>query len=292
MINETTVKTFLAIAKLGSFTAAGKQLYLSQQAVSKQIAKMEQDLNCTLFHRDRGKLTMTGSGRIYYEAFQKIADIYTEARIEADKKAGSWDHTLFIGVPEMLDLRHATQKLNSVFSGKYPEVKISFRSEPHWLLLERLERGELDMVFTFSREVELLKWPKAVFIEQLQELLVIAADHPKALPDADYMDFIDETVFYTPVPQDADEDIRGHMDVLHYPTTHLVPTDNIMSSCANVEQGQGIAFMLDKCRLIQSDVFRTYPTNVVDGLVLAYRPDLKKRCARTYIKIAKDVFES
>lgn len=290
MVNESTVKTFLAIARLGSFTAAGRELYLSQQAVSKQIAKMEQDLDCTLFHRDRGKLSMTGAGKIYYEAFSKIADIYTEARMEAGKITGSWDNTLFIGVPEMLDLRFATQKLNTAFSGKNPEVSIFYRSEPHWVLLEQLERGELDMVFTFSRETELLKWPKSVHIEDLHELLIISADHPKARPDAGYMDFTDETVFYTPVAQDADEDIRSHMEALHYPVTHLTPTQNIMSTCANVEQGQGIAFLLDRCRLIQSDVFRTYPTDITAGLVLAYKPDIKKRCARSYLKMAEKLF--
>ena len=53
MVNETTVKSFLTLVRVGSFTEAAKQLFLSQQAVSKQVAKLEQDLECTLLSRAR-----------------------------------------------------------------------------------------------------------------------------------------------------------------------------------------------------------------------------------------------
>ena len=65
MVNETTVKSFLMLVRVGSFTEAARQLYLSQQAVSKQVAKLEQDLNCTLLSRERGKLVLTDVGKIY-----------------------------------------------------------------------------------------------------------------------------------------------------------------------------------------------------------------------------------
>ena len=65
MVNETTVKSFLTLVRVGSFTEAAKQLFLSQQAVSKQVAKLEQDLNCTLLNRERGKLVLTDVGKLY-----------------------------------------------------------------------------------------------------------------------------------------------------------------------------------------------------------------------------------
>ena len=44
MVNETTVRSFLTLVRVGSFTEAAKRLFLSQQAVSTQVAKLEQDL--------------------------------------------------------------------------------------------------------------------------------------------------------------------------------------------------------------------------------------------------------
>ena len=62
MVNETTVRSFLTLVRVGSFTEAAKRLFLSQQAVSKQVAKLEQDLDCTLLNRERGKLVLTDAG--------------------------------------------------------------------------------------------------------------------------------------------------------------------------------------------------------------------------------------
>lgn len=49
MINDLMIKSFLALTDTLNFTNAAKRLYLSQQAVSKHIAKLEDELECQLF---------------------------------------------------------------------------------------------------------------------------------------------------------------------------------------------------------------------------------------------------
>jgi len=44
-MDSTALHTFLTVAQLGSFTEAAEKLYLSQSAVSKRIAALEQELN-------------------------------------------------------------------------------------------------------------------------------------------------------------------------------------------------------------------------------------------------------
>ena len=65
-MTSVQIRCFLEAAHSGSFTEAAKQLFLSQQAVSKQVAKLEQDLECTLLSRERGKLVLTVVGQFYY----------------------------------------------------------------------------------------------------------------------------------------------------------------------------------------------------------------------------------
>ncbi|MFR6643353.1 MAG: LysR family transcriptional regulator, partial [Megasphaera sp.] len=45
------LQTFLAVAKLGSFTKAAEQNFISATAVMKQINKLESELGCTLLER-------------------------------------------------------------------------------------------------------------------------------------------------------------------------------------------------------------------------------------------------
>lgn len=55
MINDLMIKSFLALTDTLNFTNAAKRLYLSQQAVSKHIAKLEDELECQLFFPFKGR---------------------------------------------------------------------------------------------------------------------------------------------------------------------------------------------------------------------------------------------
>ena len=49
--------------RLGSFTAAGRELGLKQPTVSRHIMNLEEDLGLTLFHRDHNRLSVTPEGQ-------------------------------------------------------------------------------------------------------------------------------------------------------------------------------------------------------------------------------------
>jgi DNA-binding transcriptional LysR family regulator len=55
--------TFEAAARQSSFTRAAQELHVSQAAVSRQIARLEQQLGTRLFHRGQRRLELTGAGR-------------------------------------------------------------------------------------------------------------------------------------------------------------------------------------------------------------------------------------
>lgn len=54
---------FVAIAEQGSFTEASYELSISQSSLSKQINKLEEELNVKLFVRGRRQLMLTDAGR-------------------------------------------------------------------------------------------------------------------------------------------------------------------------------------------------------------------------------------
>ncbi len=47
----TILKSFIAVAEEKSFSEAAKHLFISQQSLSKQIAKLEEELDTSLFVR-------------------------------------------------------------------------------------------------------------------------------------------------------------------------------------------------------------------------------------------------
>jgi len=62
---------FEAAARCGNFTRAAHELYVSQPAVSRMLARMEDHIGVRLFERVRGGIELTESGRIMYRAISE-----------------------------------------------------------------------------------------------------------------------------------------------------------------------------------------------------------------------------
>lgn len=59
---------FEAAARLGSMSAAARELGISQPAISRHLQLLERDLGQILFQRNRRGLALTSAGRAYYQA--------------------------------------------------------------------------------------------------------------------------------------------------------------------------------------------------------------------------------
>lgn len=61
-LNSLNLEAFAAAARLLNFTKAAESLHITQSALSQRIAKLENDLETTLFVRDRASVRLTESG--------------------------------------------------------------------------------------------------------------------------------------------------------------------------------------------------------------------------------------
>lgn len=67
MLDPRRLLTFRAVAHAGSFSAAARELSLTQPAVSQQVAALERELGARLLHRGPGGLTLTDAGTLALE---------------------------------------------------------------------------------------------------------------------------------------------------------------------------------------------------------------------------------
>lgn len=118
---------FEAAARTGSVTAAGRELALTQGAVSRQIKALEEQLKVTLFHRENQKIRLTAAGEVYAreirEALRKISAASLNLR------ALPFDGTLALAVPPSFGARWLAGRLQR-FHARHPELRLHLFTRP------------------------------------------------------------------------------------------------------------------------------------------------------------------
>ena len=79
-MNLHQLRTFLAVAHTGSFTAAAQEVHLTQPTVSTGVADLERSMGVRLFNRSGRKTSLTLEGRQLLSYAERIQDLVTEAR--------------------------------------------------------------------------------------------------------------------------------------------------------------------------------------------------------------------
>jgi DNA-binding transcriptional LysR family regulator len=119
----TSMLVFVRVATLGSFSAAGRALTLSQTMVTKHITALEERLGVKLLLRSTRRLTLTEAGRHYLASCERIlADIEeTETSARADQLEARG--TLRLNVPLSFGVREIAPAL-AEFVRLHPGVSI------------------------------------------------------------------------------------------------------------------------------------------------------------------------
>lgn len=135
---------FYQTARAGNISLAARQLYISQPAVSKSIARLESNLNTTLFYRNSRGVRLTPEGSILMQeltaAFTAIARGEEELRKIQDLGIGQ----ITIGVSATLCkyvlLPHLQQYIQD-----NPHVKVSIACQSTAETIRGLTDGSLDI---------------------------------------------------------------------------------------------------------------------------------------------------
>jgi DNA-binding transcriptional LysR family regulator len=140
------LKTFHAAAEAGSLTGAAEALGISQSAVSRQIASLEEQLGVALFHRHARGLQPTEQGRILFETAHDMSGrvALAEAQLadSRDKPSGE----LHVTAPIALGTTWLTPRLDA-FMTSYPEIRLELI----------LDDAEVDLS-TFEVEAAIRLW--------------------------------------------------------------------------------------------------------------------------------------
>ncbi len=96
------MRVFVRIADAGNLSAAGRQLGLSLTSVSRQLMALEKVLGTTLIERTTRHLSLTESGRLYYERAKQILEEVAEMERGLTMQTGVASGRLHVSAPSLL----------------------------------------------------------------------------------------------------------------------------------------------------------------------------------------------
>jgi len=143
------LRYFLAIAEHGSFLKAAQSVYVAQSALSHQIALLEQELGCELFHRSRRGVVLSEAGETLLAhartIFRQIEDAKHSIASLTDTPAGK----VAFGIPHSVSNALALPLLQMV-RRDLPKVQLELTEELTGNLMRQLQSGQIHMAVLFE----------------------------------------------------------------------------------------------------------------------------------------------
>ena len=247
-MTEFQMRVFLTAAETLNFTAASARLYLTQPALSRQIASLENELGVKLFLRQNNVLELTECGKFFYGRLKTVhADLEEAVKQVRDLDAGVEGHLRLGVMSDQQFLPAMTESLQTLLL-RNANIKIDIRPDTYIDLLEQLDRGEIDafqallydglspalyQTLPITREPMYFAFnPKFVrcgkkSLQNMSEVFELLGPYPLFLPDTDTYP----------------ESIREHLplnDSCSAASIHLVDNPSITFLHLNIGSGASI----------------------------------------------------
>ena len=142
------LKCFLEVARLEHITQAADQLHITQPALSKVIARLEDDLGVKLFDREGKNIRLNEYGRVAQNYAQRI--MYTIGDMEAELAEMSAGQAGNLRIGSSFPAQEPNWILECIrtFALQRPDVGVRLRQYSAARLRSALEEREIDLALS------------------------------------------------------------------------------------------------------------------------------------------------
>lgn len=179
------VRLFLQIADSGGLTAAGAALGLSQPALSKSLAELEDLLGVGLFHRLGRRLVLTPAGEAFRRhAKEALASL--DAGAQAIRGKGGRQRIL-VGLLPTVSTRFFPAVVGRFLQDR-PSVTLSIETGSHPFLLQKLRMRQMDLMIGRMPDAAEMAGLDFEYLYEEPIIAVVKAGHPaQRTPIADIL---------------------------------------------------------------------------------------------------------
>ncbi len=281
------LKSFIAVAEEKSFSEAAKHLFISQQALSKQIAKLEEELDTALFVRSR-PLGLTPDGKQFLQTARGILHL-KRLYEEHSSKSLAGSHAVHIGIEHTV-ARAILPHVLPHYLHEHEDTYVRFSEESPEVLQKAVSHDGVDLVIgTLSSTPDTYE---TVPLCQKEQLLVVPkpimhelAGENYELVRAEFSEVADLSFFesapFIKIPRQSSggRTLSSYLKYYDINPQFVCELTNIENAFQLANGGLGV-FIYSKLfwDMLAPELQRDYLKNI-DIFPLPFLPDIESVCA-------------
>ena len=142
LLEPELLRSFVAIAETGGFTAAAQRVHRTQSAVSMQIRRLEEQLGAELFLREGRTVRLSHNGELLLPHARRILQAHRDALAAFDRE--QLEGVVTLGAPDDYASTFLPHSL-ARFGESHPRVHLTFVCQPSVELVRQLGEGAVDL---------------------------------------------------------------------------------------------------------------------------------------------------
>lgn len=154
----------VTVVEEGSFSAAGRKLALTPSSISRQIARLEQNLAVKLLERTTRQMQLSEAGKPVYELCRTMLDSAREAAMITSLTSSQLQGSIRIAAPKAV-AKHILEPLLLSFATEHPQISLQIKVTDH--IVDPIF-NEVDLLVTLSAHPHL-----GLIAKELAEVRII-----------------------------------------------------------------------------------------------------------------------
>ena len=170
------LQAFIEVARKESFSLASESLFITQPAISKRIAALENDLGVQLFNRISRKVTLTDAGQKLLPKAKALVDELNDMRRYATSLSDEIKGELLIGTSHHVSM-HRLPPILREYRREYRDVHLDMTFGESDIMCKLVERGEIELaIVTLPKTLPDSLEQRVLWVDSLH--FVVGPDHP------------------------------------------------------------------------------------------------------------------
>lgn len=293
------LKVFMDVVECMSFTKAAERCFISQSAVSQQIAALEKELDAKLLLRDRkGNVSLTAAGEVFYRGCVQVVGTYDKTVFQVKQLSEGKERVFFLGLLSGSKSGWLSDVMEE-FPAQFPRLRLKPVYDEFGGLRKGLASGRLDAVVGIEYGLTDLPDVQYTTLQEAEPVLVVSRSHPLAGRSSVRPEELAGETFVTIAREYAEDSFQNWMEERRREGISLRSVEVVESANAQrmmVEMNAAVAIQplfidsqydMDKCATV-----RLEGTRERVRYVIAYRSGADDEAMQTFIRLTGQHFAS